>query len=109
MSEISIIYTTVSSQEEAEKLAEQAVKEKYAACVNILPGVLSVYEWEGKIEKSQECIVIFKTDKSRSEELYDYIRREHSYTVPAILKGNITTSADFYAYVQSNNSNGNNK
>ena len=44
---LSIVYTTIATLQEAETLAEQAVTQKYAACVNIIPGALSVYEWEG--------------------------------------------------------------
>lgn len=55
-----IVYTTISTLQEAETLAEQAVVEKYAACVNIIPDAISVYEWEGKLEKNQECLMLLK-------------------------------------------------
>jgi periplasmic divalent cation tolerance protein len=102
MHQISIIYTTISTQQEAEKLAEQAIADKYAACVNIIPGAISIYEWEGKIEKSTECLMIFKTTRESAAALCDYIHNKHPYSIPAILQGNIDASNDFYNYIQTN-------
>ncbi len=98
---ISIVYTTIATLKEAETLAEQAISEKYAACVNIIPGAVSVYEWEGKLEKSQECLLLFKTTNAKAKELKQWILEKHPYSVPAILCGSIDTSSDFHAYVQS--------
>lgn len=100
MSKISLIYTTISSQQEAETLAEQAITNKYAACVNIIPAAISIYEWEGKIEKTNECLMIFKTAIDSATVLCEFIRSKHPYSVPAILHGNIDTTNDFYGYVQ---------
>ncbi len=98
---LSIVYTTISTLEEAETLAEQAVVEKYAACVNIIPGAISVYEWEGKLEKSQECLVLFKTITTKAKKLKQWILEKHPYSVPALLSGTLDSSSDFYTYVQS--------
>lgn len=100
MKEICLIYTTISSQSEAESLAESAITKSLAACVNIIPGAISVYEWEGRIEKSQECLMIFKTDLSQAETLEAWIILNHPYSVPAILRGDAKTSDDFFAYVK---------
>ena len=98
---LSIVYTTIATLQEAETLAEQAVIGKYAACVNIIPGALSVYEWEGKLEKNQECLLLFKTMHAKAEELKQWILEKHPYSVPAILCSSIETSLDFYRYVNS--------
>ncbi len=98
---ISIVYTTIATLQEAETLAEQAVVKKYAACVNIIPGALSVYEWEGKLEKTQECLLFFKTTMTKAEELKQWILVQHSYSIPAILSSTMETSSDFYTYVNS--------
>lgn len=100
MKEICLIYTTISSQSEAESLAEQAVTKSLAACVNIIPGATSVYAWERKIEKSQEYLMIFKTDILQAETLQAWIISNHPYSVPAILRGNVKASDDFFAYVK---------
>jgi periplasmic divalent cation tolerance protein len=99
--QLAIVYTTIATLQEAETLAEQAVSEKYAACVNIIPGALSVYEWEGKIEKNQECLLIFKTTMTTIEKLERWIIAKHPYALPAILCSSIDSSPDFYRYVQS--------
>jgi uncharacterized protein involved in tolerance to divalent cations/SAM-dependent methyltransferase len=100
MNEISIIYTTVSSNEEAERLAGIAVESKMAACVNIIPDMTSIYQWENKIEKSSECALIFKTAPETKDDLLRCIKDNHPYSVPAILVTNTGTTADFFAYIQ---------
>ena len=97
---ISIIYTTTASQQDAEKIAEQVVANKLAACVNILPKTISIYKWENKIEKTQEFSIILKTLISKSELLYQWLLGNHPYKVPAILKTTVNTSPDFYNYVK---------
>lgn len=100
MHEISIIYTTISSLEEAEQLAKKAVESKLAACVNIIPNMTSIYQWENKIEKSSECVLVFKTAIRAGDDLLRLITDNHPYSVPAILVTNINTTADFFAYIQ---------
>nr|MBP6104632.1 divalent-cation tolerance protein CutA [Gammaproteobacteria bacterium] len=73
----------------------------YAACVNIIPSAISVYEWEGKLEKSQECLLLFKTTMTKTEELKQWILAQNPYSIPAILSSTIETSSDFYTYVSS--------
>jgi periplasmic divalent cation tolerance protein len=97
--EISIIYTTVASMDDAEKLANSAVEGKYAACVNIIPKAVSIYEWEGKIERYQEYLMLFKTSTKNVDKLYDWIQSNHPYSVPAILKANVSTSDSFYQFI----------
>ncbi len=101
MEKISIVYTTIATLQEAETLAEQAVIGKYAACVNIIPGAISVYAWEGKLEKNQECLLLLKTTMTKAEELKQWILEQHPYSIPAILSSTIETSPDFYTYVNS--------
>lgn len=99
MSEIALLYTTIGAIEAAEKLAHQMVSEHYATCVNIIPNAISIYSWEGKIERSSECLVIFKTTSSRAEVLREQILQAHPYTTPAILQGNVKTSSEFYNFI----------
>ena len=77
MHKISIIYTTVSSHEEAERLAKLAVESKLAACVNIIPNMTSVYQWENKLEKSSEYALIFKTAPETKDDLLQCITDNH--------------------------------
>jgi periplasmic divalent cation tolerance protein len=85
MSERIIVLMTAGSQEEAERIAQTLVHEFLAACVNVLPGVTSVYRWQGEIHRDQEWLLVAK---SRSEVLDDLVRRVqavHSYEVPEII------------------------
>lgn len=85
MSSYKIIYTTITNLTEAQNLANKVVKAKLAACANIIPGVLSVYEWEGEVKNDAECVVIFKTRVGQVDDLEMFIKSEHPYEVPAIL------------------------
>jgi periplasmic divalent cation tolerance protein len=80
-----LVYSTFPSLTEAERAAERLVAAQLAACVNILPGMVSVYRWEGCIEKAEEVVAIFKTRESLSQEVIGGIRSGHPYTTPAIL------------------------
>jgi periplasmic divalent cation tolerance protein len=99
---ISIIYTTVSSLEIAEKLAKNAIESHLAACVNILPNMISYYRWKEKIENSSEVILLFKTTSSHCAALVDWIKKNHLYDVPAILSAEVDVLRDFYTYIQEN-------
>lgn len=86
---IIIILTTVSSHKEGESIAEKLVEAKMAACVNILPKMTSIYRWDNKINKENEFLLIIKTAEYLEQEVYDFIRANHSYEVPEIITLNI--------------------
>ena len=77
--------TTCPDKESAESLAYILVENGLAACVNIIPGVTSVYEWQGEINKGQECILLIKTRADIYEDLESTIRSEHPYELPEII------------------------
>ncbi len=97
MSKSIIILTTVSSKGEGESIASKLVEEKLAACVNILPKMASVYRWENKINKDDEFLLIIKTAEHLEQEVYDYIRDNHSYKVPEIITLDIKNIDKKYA------------
>lgn len=80
-----IVLTTVSSKEEGERIASKLVEKKLAACVNILPKMISIYRWENKINRDDEFLLIIKTAEHLEQEVYDFIRDNHSYKVPEII------------------------
>jgi len=82
MTEYRVVLMTCGSQEEAEKIAGAMVEEELAACVNIVPGLTSVYRWEGKICKDPEVLMIAKTREKNLRHLEDRLKALHSYTVP---------------------------
>ena len=78
-----IVLVTCGSAAQARKIAEAVVKNRLAACVNILTApVESVYRWKGKVEKARECLLIIKTGKTRLPALERKVLRLHSYETP---------------------------
>lgn len=69
----------------AETLATSLVEARLAACVNVLPGVRSVYRWQGNIEHAQENLLLIKTTSDRLDALKESIVMAHPYAVPEIL------------------------
>ena len=77
-----VIFTTAGSLDEAYKIARGLVGRRLAACVNIVPKIVSIYRWEGKVEEAEEWLVMIKTTESASARLCEAIRELHSYEVP---------------------------
>ncbi len=83
--EFIVVFITTSSFDEAVTIARTLVEEKLAACVNIVPEVLSFYWWEGKLQEDKEALMIVKTTASAFPALEAKVRELHSYTVPEII------------------------
>src|SRR6266576_3998849 len=79
------VYTTYPSLVEAERIGKAVLERRLAACVNILPGMISHYWWQGKIERGEEVVMIIKTRASLAEGVRAAVKELHSYTTPAIL------------------------
>lgn len=69
----------------AENIARALVERNLAACVNIVPGIRSIYRWEGKICEDDEFLLIIKTASDRVSELINTIKEIHPYTVPEVI------------------------
>ena len=82
MTNARIVLTTVGVYEIADKLAEQLVERRLAACVNIIPRIQSVYRWRDKVERSEEFLLFIKTKRALAGELQAAIRELHSYELP---------------------------
>lgn len=80
-----LVYTTWPSAEHAEEAGETFIRMRFAACVNILPGMVSIYRWEDKIAREQEAVMIIKTRAHMVEALRIMVRDLHPYSVPAFL------------------------
>ena len=80
-----VVLTTVSSPEEARRIAAALVEERLAACVNIITEVSSVYRWQGTVEEASEILLLIKTRVEKLEALEAAIQKLHSYDVPEFL------------------------
>src|SRR5919112_4607760 len=80
-----LVYTTFPDEETALAIGRELVAEKLAACVNVLPGMKSVYAWKGEIEQSQEAVAIVKTREGHKEAVRDALKARHPYETPIIL------------------------
>jgi len=79
------VYTTYPSVVEAEEAGRALVEQRLCACVNILPGMVSYYWWNGALERGEEAVMIIKTRASLSEQVSAAVKEMHSYDTPAIL------------------------
>ena len=91
-----IILTTVSSKKEAELIGSKLIDKELAACVNIIPNIKSIYRWEGKINKDSEYLLIIKTVKRAEEDVFENIRKLHSYNTPEMISIPITGGKKSY-------------
>jgi periplasmic divalent cation tolerance protein len=80
-----VVVTTVGTEEQANLIAREMIARRQAACVNILPGVRSIYRWKGKICKDGELMLVIKTLEGEFEGVAATIRELHSYELPEIL------------------------
>jgi periplasmic divalent cation tolerance protein len=80
-----LVYTTWPSIVEAERAGRLIVEKRLAACVNILPGMISHHWWQGKIERADEVVMIVKTRASLAEAAGAMVKELHSYTTPSIM------------------------
>lgn len=94
------VYTTYPSVVEAERAGRTLVERRLCACVNILPGMVSLYWWQGAIERGDEAVMIVKTRAALVEAVRATIKQMHSYTTPAILVLPIeTVDPDYHAWL----------
>lgn len=96
MSEFIVVYVTVGSAEEGERLAQALVGERLAACVNRLGPVRSVYRWQGQVEQSEEQLLIIKTRRELFGALKKRVQELHSYSVPEIIALPILEGSESY-------------
>jgi periplasmic divalent cation tolerance protein len=91
-----VVLSTCSSREEADRIAYQLVDQHLAACVSVVPGVGSIYRWQGAVERAEECLLIVKTSRALFDPLRVRIEQLHSYSTPEILALPIVDGAEGY-------------
>jgi periplasmic divalent cation tolerance protein len=80
-----IVFCTVPTEDSAQQIARTLVKEQLAACVNIIPGIRSVFRWEGKICEDPELLLLIKTRHEEFDRLAGRLQQLHPYEVPEVL------------------------
>ena len=83
--EIKIVYMTAGNMDEASRIAKALVQRRLAACVNIIDGMRSVYEWKGTLHEEREVVMIAKTHADYLPDLVEAVKGMHSYDCPCIV------------------------
>lgn len=99
----SVIFNTCPNSDVAAEVASALVEKKLAACVNILPGITSVYSWQGKIEKDQEVLLVIKTESECYEAVQAEICKLHPYELPEVVSVSIDKALpDYLSWISEN-------
>src|SRR5437899_12975755 len=96
MTDKRIVLSTAGSEAEARKIAHYLVENQLAACVNIVPGIESIYRWREKVETSREWLLLIKTSAERFPVVRDAIRELHSYELPECIALSIEDGSSEY-------------
>lgn len=96
MTDYIVVFVTAASDKEGEKIAQALLKERLAACVNIVAGVKSVFRWKGEISTEEEVLLIMKTKDRLFEKLKKRVVELHSYEVPEIIASPILAGFEKY-------------
>jgi periplasmic divalent cation tolerance protein len=96
-----VTFTTCRDRRQAAAIAKTLVREKLAACVNLVPNVSSIYSWKGRIEEGREVLLVIKSRAALSKRLAARIRRLHSYEVPEVVTLRIASgNADYLRWIR---------
>lgn len=90
VADLILAYATTPDLATAEKIARTLLNENLIACANFWPGMKSIYRWQGKVEESQETVLILKTRKSLWEKLSQRYVELHPYDTPCLLELELT-------------------
>lgn len=85
MADVLLVLVTAPDAEVAAGLARALVEARLAACGNVVPGLRSIYRWEGKVCDEPEALLVLKTTRDRFEALRDEVLRRHPYQVPEVV------------------------
>ena len=100
MSAIAIVYALFADRAAAEQAAARMVEQRLAACANVMAPCLSIYQWEGATERTEESPVVFKTSLERRDELTAALAADHAYEVPAVSGWSASTTIPYGAWVE---------
>jgi len=93
---LQLVYCTCPDLATAERIATAVVEQRLAACVNLLPGVRSVYRWQGAVERAEEVLLLIKTRAERTAALTDAVRALHPYELPEVIAVDVAAGLPAY-------------
>jgi periplasmic divalent cation tolerance protein len=100
MSGACIVYVTAADAAQALAIGRTLVEERFAACVNVLPGMTSIYRWQGGVERAEEAVLIAKTGADRVAALTARVRALHTYHLPCVVAAPLVDGdPDYLAWV----------
>jgi len=98
-----VVLCTCPNEVSAETIANTLVREKLAACVNIVPGLTSIYQWQGNLEKSQELLLVIKSKSDVFSNVENAILAHHPYELPEIISIPIVNGfSNYLAWIDDN-------
>jgi periplasmic divalent cation tolerance protein len=95
--QVIVVLTTVASEDDASRIANALVERRLAACVNVIPGVRSIYRWHGAVQDDRELLLVIKTARVLRDALSAALTELHPYEVPEIVALDATFVAPAYA------------
>ena len=99
-SQLVLVLTTLGAEADAAALARTLVEERLAACVNVVPGLTSIYRWKGSVEQEREQQLLIKTTSGSVEALAARLREIHPYELPEFIVLDASASAAYGAWVK---------
>lgn len=99
MTKTLLLYATAPDASTAEAIAAALIEARLAACVNIIPGMRSVYRWRGAVETAEEMVVIVKTTSETAENARNLICDRHPYETPCVIALEVSENASSAAYL----------
>lgn len=91
-----LILSTVGNEDDAVRVAKILVQERLAACVNLVPGLRSIYRWQGAVSDEEEILLLMKTTRERVDGLRDRLHELHPYEVPEFVVVEIASLGEKY-------------
>ncbi len=100
LEKISLVMTSVGTEQQAVEISEELIARRLATCINIVPCLRSIYRWKGKVCEDTEYLLLIKTPEKLFEQVSSAIREYHSYELPEILAIPVTAAeTNFHQWV----------
>ena len=80
-----VVFVTASNKKEANKIAKELIRQRFAACVNIIDRIESVFRWQGKVDSAGETLLVIKSKQSKLNKIIKLVKSLHSYRVPEMI------------------------